>query len=119
MSTKSWLHALLMMGVGCLASAGVVAAPYTVQVTEVEMNNNGLFIDASGNAEPAIFVRGTFSPALPCAQQGFFLISGDPLLQYTLAIILTAKASGSPLGFTHVYCHANGYSRGGTVSVAQ
>jgi hypothetical protein len=87
-----------------------------VQISEVEMNNNGLYVDASGNAEPAIFVRGTFSPPLPCAQQGFFLINGDPLLQYTLAIILSAKASGALLGYTHGYCHANGYSRGSTIS---
>ncbi len=97
--------------------AGALAAPYTVQVSEVEMNNNGLYIDASGNIAPAIFVRGTFTPVLPCAQQGFFLIANDPFFQETLAIILSAKATGTPLGFTHVYCHANGYSRGNTMSV--
>jgi len=59
-------------------STSVLAAPYTVQISEVEMNNNSLYIDASGNPEPAIVVRGTFTPALPCAQQGFFLIAGDP-----------------------------------------
>lgn len=104
-------------GFGCLWATEALAAPYTVQVSEVEMNNNGLYFDASGNAAPAIFVRGTFTPALPCAQQGFFLVAADPFFQATLAIILSAKATGAPVGFTHVYCHANGYSRGSAMSV--
>jgi len=54
--------------------------------------------DGNGSSEAAIFIRGVFTPALPCAQQGFFLTSSDPLFQQTLAIILTAKASGALLG---------------------
>jgi len=69
-----------------------------VQISEVEMNNNSLYIDASGNLQPAIVVRGTFTPALPCAQQGFFLIAGDPFFDETIAILLSAKATGSPVG---------------------
>ncbi len=111
----SMLAALLCCGLSGIA----LAAPYSVQVAEVEMNNSGLYIDANGSPQPAIFVRGVFTPALPCAQQGFFLTSADPFLQETLAIILTAKASGAPLGFTHVYCHSSGYSRGSTISAQQ
>ena len=97
-------------------STASFAAPYTVQIAQVEMNNNALYIDAAGNPEPAIFVRGTFTPALPCAQQGFFLIAGDPFFDETIAILLSAKATGSPVGFTFVYCHASGYARGNTFS---
>lgn len=97
-------------------SVASTTAPYSVQISEVEVNNNGLYIDANGNAEPAIFVRGVFTPALPCPQQGFFLIASDPLLQETVAIIIAAKAAGTPLGYNHVYCYSNGYSRGDVVS---
>jgi hypothetical protein len=52
----------------------------------------------------------------PCAQQGFFLVAGDAFFQETLAIILSAKATDTPVGFTHVYCHADGYWRESTMS---
>lgn len=105
-----------IVALAMMCSVPCVAAPYTVQITDVEMNNTGLYTDANGNPQAAIFVRGTFTPTLPCAQQGFFLLASDPLFAETIAIILTAKSSGTSLGYTHVYCYANGYSRGSTVS---
>jgi hypothetical protein len=116
MKVPRLVRALLCASLGCILSSGALAAPYSVQISEVEMNNNGLYTDTTGTAVPAIFVRGTFSPTLPCAQQGFFLVGSDPLFQSTLAIILSAKASGALLGYTHVFCHPNGYSRGSTIS---
>jgi len=107
--------ALFALTVGL--STVAFAAPYTVQISEVEINNNGLFVDASGNPQPAIFVRGTFTPTLPCAQQGFFLYANDPFLPETVAVLLAAKATGSPVGFTFIYCTTNGYARGGTFSI--
>jgi hypothetical protein len=77
------VRTLLCASLGCILSSGALAAPYSVQISEVEMNNNGLYTDTTGTAVPAIFVRGTFSPTLPCAQQGFFLIGSDPLFQST------------------------------------
>jgi hypothetical protein len=108
----SSVFVLVFLAVSSIA----MAAPYTVQITEIEMNNNSLYIDGSGNPQPVIVVRGVFTPALPCTQQGFFLLSTDPLFQHTLAILLAAKAAGTNVGFTHVYCFANGYSRGSTYS---
>ncbi len=117
MSLRALIVTLALVVLGCSLSENALAAPYSVQISEVEMNNNGLYVDANGSPQAAIFVRGVFTPALPCAQQGFFLTSSDPLFQQTLAIILTAKASGASLGYTHVYCHSSGYSRGSTMSV--
>jgi hypothetical protein len=39
------------------ASQANAAPPYTVQITSIEMNNNGLYLDGSGNPAPGIFIR--------------------------------------------------------------
>lgn len=110
------LPAMLLMALALSTTNTVAAAPYTVQITQVEMNNNGLYVDSSGTAQAAIFVRGTFTPALPCAQQGFFIIASDPFEKETLAMLIAAKVAGTPIGYAHVYCFAaNGYSRGNIV----
>ena len=75
------VRGLLCASLSCILSSEGLAAPYSIQISEVEMNNNGLYTDTTGAAVPAVFVRGTFSPPLPCAQQGFFLIGSDPLFQ--------------------------------------
>lgn len=93
----------------------MAASPYIVQISQIEMNNNGLYVDGNGVAQAAIFVRGTFTPALPCAQQGFFIIASDPFEKETLAMLLAAKAAGTTIGYTHVYCNTNGYSRGSVI----
>ena len=114
-STKSWPFSIFVL-VSVAVSTVAMAAPYTVQITEIEMNNNSLYVDGSGIPQAVIVVRGVFTPTLPCTQQGFFLISTDPLFQDTVAILLAAKAAGTSVGFTHVYCYTNGYSRGSTFS---
>ena len=85
------------------ASSGLAFAN-DVQLTEIEAINDG--------TNNGIYIRGVFTPALPCATQGFFLISSDPFEKETVAMLLTAKATGRNVGFTFVYCHANGYGRG-------
>ncbi len=75
-----------------------------LQVAEIEIVNDG--------AANAIYVRGSFSPALPCPTQGFVMFSSDPFLKEVMAMLLMAKSTGRPVSFTNVYCHATGYGRG-------
>lgn len=79
------------------------AAQYEVRVAEIEIVNDG-----SNNA---IYVRGTFTPAIPCPIQGFFITAADPFQKEIAAMLLSAKVSGSTVAYTHVYCHQNGYGR--------
>ena len=60
----------------------------------------------------AIYVRGSFSPALPCPTQGFVMFASDPFLKEVMAMLLMAKSIGRPVSFTNVYCHDSGYGRG-------
>jgi hypothetical protein len=113
---KKLLTSSLILGLAAVLPEAAIAAPYSVQITEIEMNNNGLYTDTTGTPQPAVFVRGIFTPALPCAQQGFFLIASDPLFQETLAILLSAQARGAVVGYTNVFCNPNGYSRGSSYS---
>jgi len=103
-STAALLISSLVWVPPCAAQAT------TVTISQIEINND----TSSGTAYNgnAVFVRGSFSPALPCASQGFFVASTDPFEKEIMATLLLAKASGRTVSFTFVYCHSNGYARG-------
>jgi len=88
-------------------------AQFTVTISQVEVNYD--LTNASTYGSDVIFVRGTFTPALPCAVQGFFLTPTDAFLNQMVATLLLAKATGKTITYTHVYCHSNGYSRGNSL----
>lgn len=95
---------ILASGLASLAMQAAFASQHEVQVSEIEVINDG--------TNNAIYVRGTFSPSVPCPTQGFFFLSADPFQKELSAIMLTAKMTGRAVSYAHVYCHANGYSRG-------
>lgn len=97
---RTTMLAGLILAMSCTTAS---AAPSAVQITSVEMNNNSLYVNGSGNRAPAIFVHGTLMPALSCTQQGVFIVQGDSFSKQTLAILLAARISGTPAGYTHVY----------------
>ena len=90
------------------ASATLADLHYDVQVTDIEVVNDGTY--------NAMYVRGAFTPALPCPVQGFFLFPTDPYQKEVTAMLMTAKLTGRSVSFVHAYCMAggpaNGYSRG-------
>jgi hypothetical protein len=94
--------------VASLAYAGLSDPHYDVQVGEVEIVNDG--------TNNAIYVRGIFTPALPCPVQGFVYLSTDPFEKEVTSLLLTAKATGKTVRYVHVYCisggASDGYSRG-------
>ena len=88
--------------------AALTDTHYVVQISAIEVVNDG--------TNNAIYIRGTFTPALPCAVQGFFLVSTDPFEKEIVGMLLLAKASGRSASYTHNYCVSggvsDGYSRG-------
>lgn len=103
----SHLAAFAAATAALLASTPATAAN-ELQVAEVEIVNLN---DGTANAN-AIYVRGNFSPALPCPTQGFVMFPSDPFLKEVMAMLLMAKSTGRPVSFTNVYCHSTGYGRG-------
>lgn len=89
-----------------LACSSVVATELQVAEIEIVNVNDGT---TNGNA---IYVRGSFSPALPCPTQGFIMFPSDPFLKEVMAMLLMAKSTGRPVSFANAYCHATGYGRG-------
>ena len=82
------------------------ALPYSMQVSEVEMNEQGLI---AGQA--AVFiVRGVVTPAIPCSYQALLIYSTDPFQKEVVAMMIAAKTSGQRITFNHVLCTA-GFSR--------
>lgn len=105
----SHLAAFAAATAALLASTPATAAN-ELQVAEVEIVNLN---DGTANANAnAIYVRGNFSPALPCPTQGFVMFPSDPFLKEVMAMLLMAKSTGRPVSFTNVYCHSTGYGRG-------
>jgi hypothetical protein len=90
------------------ALAGLSDPRYELQVGDIEVVNDGV--------NNGLYVRGSFSPTLPCPVQGFVAYAAEPYLKEVMAMLLTAKASGRAVSFVHVYCvgsgAAVGYSRG-------
>lgn len=90
------------------AVAGLGDPHFSVQVGDMEIVNDG--------TNNAIYIRGTFTPALPCAIQGFVYYAADPFEKEMTAMIVTAKAAGRNITYAHSYCMnsgaATGYSRG-------
>jgi hypothetical protein len=93
------------------AIAGLGDPHYSLQVGDMEIVNDG--------TNNAIYVRGTFTPALPCPIQGFVYFAADPFEKEMTGMIITAKATGRNLTYAHSYCMssgaATGYSRGNGV----
>lgn len=102
---KSHLSALATTAFLACTSATAATEMQVAEIEVVNMNDG----TATGNA---IYVRGSFSPALPCPAQGFVMFPSDPLLKEAMALLLMAKSTGRPVSFTNVYCHASGYGRG-------
>jgi hypothetical protein len=114
--TRTGLFAVLVAMAQLIAtpvSAALSDFHYDVQVTDIEIVNDG--------TNNAIYVRGGFTPALPCAVQGFVFYSSDPYQKEISALLLTAKATGRSASFVHAYCissgAANGYGRGNGYSL--
>lgn len=100
------LATLLLLSAAPAAAEFDVVWPnqYTVSITGVTIVADGV--------NNQIAVTGVFTPALPCATQGFFLLSSDAHFKESYSMLLTAKATGSAMKYSHIYCHSNGYSRG-------
>jgi hypothetical protein len=105
----------LCLGLAIAPMTSAIAAlgdpHYTAQVTEMEIVNDGV--------NNAIYVRGTFTPPLPCPIQGFVYFAADPFEKELTAVIVTAKAAGRSITYAHSYCMnsgaSTGYSRGNGV----
>ena len=61
---------------------------------------------------PKLMVLGTFSPALPCGSQMFFLLPADPMFKETYAMLIAAQHTQTHIQYLHVYCDSNGIGRG-------
>ena len=83
--------------VATLLACSSAMAAIELQVAEIEIVNLN---DGTTNGN-AIYVRGSFSPALPCPTQGFIMFPSDPLLKEVMAMLLMAKSTG--------YGRDNGY----------
>jgi hypothetical protein len=108
---KTSLIANLLISVATVPSfahAALSDPHYAVQVADIEIVNDG--------TNNAIYVRGTFTPTLPCSVQGFVYFANDAFQKDVTAILLVAKSTGRPVSFTHSYCisgtASNGYGRG-------
>ena len=90
------------------ANAALADYHFDVQVTDIEVVNDG--------TNNAIYVRGSFTPALPCQVQGFVYFATDPFQREVTAMLLAAKSTGRSVSFVHSYCvssgASNGYGRG-------
>lgn len=99
---------LMCIGPSSSTNAALTDAQYVAQISAIEIVNDG--------TNNAIYVRGTFTPTLPCATQGFFVVQSDPFEKEIVAMLFTAKTSGRSISYTHVYCVSggisDGYSRG-------
>ncbi len=110
---RSLLFLCFLVAVSAMkdASAGLADPHYSVQVGDVEIVNDG--------TNNAIYVRGVFTPALPCPIQGFVYFAADAFEKEMTSMIVTAKATGRTLTYTHSYClssgASSGYSRGNGV----
>ena len=98
----------LIASAGALFSTCAFAGWHTVTVKSMYM------VADSAASDPGvrIMVQGTFSPALPCSVQSFFLVPGDPLFKEVYAMLLATQLAGTPVQYYHAYCHASGQSRG-------
>jgi hypothetical protein len=67
---------------------------------------------AAGGAGDKLIVYASFSPATGCTSNAFVFFSSDPYYKETYAAMLLAKATGKSIRYLHVYCTAEGYSRG-------
>lgn len=103
--------ALLGAALALVAIVPAIASPFDprdMQVGEIEISNDG--------TSNAIYVRWTFTPALPCPMEGFVYWAGDAHQKEITALLLTAKPTGRTASFVHV-CSvgagsaSSGYSR--------
>ncbi len=93
-----------------LALFAAPASATDVVVTQV-------LVVSDGTSNKGIYVRGTFSPALPCAIQGYFVAQTDVLEREIFSVSLTALALSRGISYTHVSCNAAGYSVGTVFSM--
>lgn len=98
----------------CLLVAGTLAlglaSPAAAQWKQGTIND--IQIVNAGSGADGVTVLATFDHPTGCTYQGFTFFSSDPYFESIYALMLTAKATGRPIKYMHVYCLTSGYARG-------
>lgn len=89
----------------------ICALPIVASATEHSVSIPGIKVVNDGSYDMVV-VTGTFSPALPCPKQGFWIYPTESKFKEIYSMLLAVKATGGTLTYTFVYCHENGYARG-------
>ena len=106
------MYQLIATAAACVMPLVSYAGWHTVTITNIYMVTDASYA-TSDLPGIRVMIIGTFTPALPCANQIFTLVPTDQLFKETYSMFVAAKLSGTPIQYYHIYCTATtGIGRG-------